>query len=172
MCQNYEVSLLMGCPTQSQRLISQALGRRSKEIKLRGEMARWGVRRLGLVEKRPGLTEGLGSKRQLYYSPQWEASSFSWGSRVWVIQGLWELECRLRHTEAKLTHAPTAVVHDDVRGGVSLVISSAQFYQPNSKVVLFIKNILNECEGMARRLVDCSLKIKFRQERKTSYRAT
>lgn len=50
---------------------------------------------------------------------------------------------------------PTEVVHDDVRGDVSLVIGSPQFYQLNSKVVLFIKNILNECEGMARRLVDC-----------------
>lgn len=51
---------------------------------------------------------------------------------------------------------PTEVVHDDVRGDVSLVIGSAQFYQPNSKAVLFIKNILNEREGMARRLVDAT----------------
>lgn len=51
---------------------------------------------------------------------------------------------------------PTEVVHDDVRGDVSLVIGSAQFYQLNSKVVLFIKNILNECEGMAGRLVDAT----------------
>lgn len=66
------------------------------------------------------------------------------------------MECRLRYIEAKLTHVPTEVVHDDVRGDVSLVIGSAQFYQPNSKAVLFIKNILNECEGMARRLVDAT----------------
>lgn len=59
---------------------------------------------------------------------------------------------------------PTEVVHDDVRGDVSLVIGSLQFYQPNSKVVLFIKNILNECEGMARRLVDCKAGVRLQMD--------
>ena len=66
------------------------------------------------------------------------------------------MECRLRYIEAKLTHVPTEVVHDDVRGDVSLVIGLAQFYQLYSKVVLCIKNILNECERMAGRLVDAT----------------
>lgn len=123
-------------------------------------MAWWGTERLGLVGKRPGNKRGTWKfKGQLYYSPHLEVRKFQLiRSRVWVIQGPWELECRLRllrHFEAKLIHVPTEVVHDDVRWDVSLVIGSPQFYQLNSKVVLFIKNILNECEGMARRLVDC-----------------
>lgn len=39
--------------------------------------------------------------------------------------GALRIGMQIMHTEAKLLHAPTAVVHDDVRGGVSLVIGSS-----------------------------------------------